>query len=167
MTRMQAFPRVTLDPAVMGGKACIRGLRVTVGMIVGLVAAGRSHAEILAAYPYLEEADIREALAYAAERVNEPCSPKSAFSNSDRVEEPAAEYGVDSAQQMMEDAVWVEDNYPALLQTYPEQWIGVRFNQVLAHDPDLDSLVNKLPDAPHTHVRLMTCEKFETLGILG
>ena len=63
---MNTFARITLDPQVMGGKPCIRGMRVTVGMIVGLLAAGRTAAEILEAYPYLEEADIREALAYAA-----------------------------------------------------------------------------------------------------
>jgi uncharacterized protein (DUF433 family) len=50
----------------MGGKPCIRGMRVTVGMIVGLIASGHAHSEILAAYPYLEEEDIRQALAYAA-----------------------------------------------------------------------------------------------------
>jgi len=55
----------------MGGKPCIRGLRVTVGTIVGLVATGYSIADILKAYPYLEEEDIREALAYAAWRVKE------------------------------------------------------------------------------------------------
>jgi Uncharacterized conserved protein len=55
----------------MGGRPCIRGLRVTVGMIVGLVAAGRTNEEILQAYPYLEPEDIREALAYAAWRVEE------------------------------------------------------------------------------------------------
>jgi len=63
--------RITLDPDVMGGKPCIRGLRVTVGMVVGLVASGRSTQDILAAYPYLEEGDIREALSYAAWRVEE------------------------------------------------------------------------------------------------
>ena len=63
--------RITLDPAVMGGKPCIRGLRVTVGTIVGLLASGRSENEILAAYPYLQVEDIREALAYAAWRVEE------------------------------------------------------------------------------------------------
>jgi len=68
---MKQFTRITLDPQVMGGKACIRGMRVTVGMIVGLLAAGRTEAETLEAYPYLEEADIREALAYAAWRVEE------------------------------------------------------------------------------------------------
>jgi len=63
--------RITRDPTVMGGKPCLRGLRVTVGTIVGLVSAGRSTAEILALYPYLEDDDIREALAYAAWRVEE------------------------------------------------------------------------------------------------
>jgi uncharacterized protein (DUF433 family) len=63
--------RITLDPAVMGGKPCIRGLRVTVGTVVGLVAAGHSNDQILAMYPYLEPADIREALAYAAWRAEE------------------------------------------------------------------------------------------------
>ncbi|HEV2946904.1 MAG TPA: DUF433 domain-containing protein, partial [Gemmataceae bacterium] len=62
---MQQFTRITLDPAVMGGKACIRGLRVTVGTIVGLLAAGRSREEILRAYPYLEPEDIDQALTYA------------------------------------------------------------------------------------------------------
>ncbi len=55
----------------MGGKPCIRGMRVTVGMIVGLLSSGRSIGEILGAYPYLEEEDIREALAYAAWRAEE------------------------------------------------------------------------------------------------
>ena len=55
----------------MGGKPCIRGLRVTVGTIVGLVATGCSTADILRAYPYLEEDDVRQALAYAAWRVEE------------------------------------------------------------------------------------------------
>lgn len=68
---MPPLDRITRNPEVMGGKPCIRGMRVTVGMIVGLVAAGHSHAEILAAYPYLEEDDIRQALAYAAWRVQE------------------------------------------------------------------------------------------------
>lgn len=68
---MVPLTRITFDQQVMGGKPCIRGLRITVGTIVGLVAAGRTIAEILAAYPYLEEADIREALSYAAWRVEE------------------------------------------------------------------------------------------------
>ena len=62
---------ITRDPAVMGGKPCVRGMRVTVGMIIGLVASGRGFGEILNAYPYLEEEDIRQALAYAAWRVEE------------------------------------------------------------------------------------------------
>lgn len=65
------FPRVTLDPAIMGGKPCIRGMRVTVGAIVGLLGSGRSFDEILSAYPYLEEDDLREALRYAAWRLEE------------------------------------------------------------------------------------------------
>lgn len=68
---MRSLKRITFDPNVMGGKPCIRGLRVTVGTIVGLVAAGYSTADILKAYPYLEEEDIREALAYAAWRAEE------------------------------------------------------------------------------------------------
>ncbi len=63
---MQDLTRITLDPEVMGGKPCIRGMRMTVGTIVGLVASGRTTADILKAYPYLEEADVREALSYAA-----------------------------------------------------------------------------------------------------
>jgi uncharacterized protein (DUF433 family) len=61
---MPELDRITRNPGVMGGKACVRGMRVTVGTIVGLVASGRSFREILAAYPYLEEEDIRQALAY-------------------------------------------------------------------------------------------------------
>lgn len=68
---MENLSRITFDPAVMGGKACIRGLRVTVGTVVGLLAAGRTHEEILKAYPYLEREDIDQALAYAAWRVEE------------------------------------------------------------------------------------------------
>ena len=68
---MKELTRITLDPAVMGGKPCIRGLRVTVGTVVGLLAADRSRDEILKAYPYLEAEDIDQALAYAAWRVEE------------------------------------------------------------------------------------------------
>ena len=68
---MKQFARITFDPAVMGGKACIRGLRVTVAMVIGLLAAGRTREEILRAYPYLEPGDIDEALGYAAWRVEE------------------------------------------------------------------------------------------------
>jgi uncharacterized protein (DUF433 family) len=65
------FSRITHNPAVMGGKPCIRGLRVTVGTILGLLASGRTRERILQAYPYLEAADIDEALAYAAWRLEE------------------------------------------------------------------------------------------------
>lgn len=68
---MRNLNRITLDPQVMGGKPCIRGLRVTVGTIVGLIAKGFSDDEILGLYPYLEVGDIREALAYAAWRAEE------------------------------------------------------------------------------------------------
>lgn len=57
--------RITIDPSVMGGKPCVRGMRGTVGMITGLVASGAAFAEILKLYPYLEEADFKTALAYA------------------------------------------------------------------------------------------------------
>jgi len=63
--------RITVDPAVMGGRPCVRGLRVTVGTVVGLVAAGQSTDEILALYPYLQPDDVRAALEYAAWRVDE------------------------------------------------------------------------------------------------
>ena len=68
---MPQLNRITRDPKVMGGKPCIRGMRVTVGTLVGLVAAGRTADEILKEYPYLEAADIAEALSYAAWRAEE------------------------------------------------------------------------------------------------
>ena len=68
---MPQFNRITLDPEVMGGKPCIRGIRVTVGTILGLLASGHSEDEILKAYPYLEKEDIRAALTYATWRVEE------------------------------------------------------------------------------------------------
>lgn len=63
--------RITRSPEVMGGKPCLRGMRVTVGTVVGLLASGHTSQEILAAYPYIEAEDIRQALAYAAWRVEE------------------------------------------------------------------------------------------------
>ena len=63
--------RITIDPKVMGGKPCVRGMRVTVGTIVGLLASGASFEEILELYPYLEEEDIRAALSYATWRSEE------------------------------------------------------------------------------------------------
>lgn len=68
---MGAFDRISRDPAVMAGKPCIRGTRVTVGVLVGLVASGRSNAEILDAFPYLAAEDIAQALSYAAWRAEE------------------------------------------------------------------------------------------------
>ncbi len=68
---METFDRITHDPLVMGGKPCIRGLRVTVGTILGLLADGATPEQILADYPYLEAEDIRAALAFAAWRAAE------------------------------------------------------------------------------------------------
>ena len=68
---MDLLQRITRDPAVMRGRPCIRGMRVTVGTVVGLLAAGRTREEILQAYPYLEADDIRAALSYAAWRIEE------------------------------------------------------------------------------------------------
>jgi uncharacterized protein (DUF433 family) len=68
---MKQLTRITFDPNVMGGKPCIRGLRVTVGTIVGLLASDLSPAEILELYPYLDQEDIKEALTYAAWRAEE------------------------------------------------------------------------------------------------
>lgn len=67
----KTIERITFDPDVMGGKPCIRGLRVTVGTIVGLVAVGRTIDEILKLYPYLQADDIAHAFAYAAWRAEE------------------------------------------------------------------------------------------------
>jgi uncharacterized protein (DUF433 family) len=66
-----AIDRITVDPQIMGGKPCIRSMRVTVGMIVGMLAEGHSSAEILKLYPYLEAEDIAQALSYAALRSEE------------------------------------------------------------------------------------------------
>lgn len=68
---MTGFDRISRAVDVMGGKPCIRGTRVTVGVVVGLVAAGKSFDEILHTYPYLEREDIQQALSYAAWRVEE------------------------------------------------------------------------------------------------
>lgn len=65
------FPRITVDPAQMGGVPCIRSLRIPVATVVGLIAQGLSDDEILAEYPDLETADLREALRYAAAAVEE------------------------------------------------------------------------------------------------
>lgn len=68
---MKHLHRITFDPKIMGGKPCIRGMRVTVGTIVGLLASGKTKVQILELYPYLEEADIDAALSYAAWRSEE------------------------------------------------------------------------------------------------
>ena len=68
---MRKLKRITVDPQVMGGKPCIRKMRVTVGTIVGLIGTGRTLEEVLKEYPYLEREDILEALSYAAWRVEE------------------------------------------------------------------------------------------------
>lgn len=65
------FKRITVDPNQMGGAPCIRGLRIPVATVVGMVAEGMNEAEILQAYPDLKLEDIREALRYAAEAVRE------------------------------------------------------------------------------------------------
>lgn len=68
---MADFDRITIDPAQMGGAPCIRGLRIPVATVVGLVAEGRSPAQIFGDYPDLEPEDIQQALSYAAEAVRE------------------------------------------------------------------------------------------------
>lgn len=68
---MDPLSRITHDPEVMGGRPCIRGMRITVGTVVGLLASGHTATEILRAYPYLETEDIQAALSYAAWRSEE------------------------------------------------------------------------------------------------
>ncbi len=68
---MESLDRITQAATVMGGKACIRGMRVTVGMIVGQISAGSSIDEVLLDYPYLEREDVMQALRYAAWRADE------------------------------------------------------------------------------------------------
>jgi uncharacterized protein (DUF433 family) len=65
------YPRITVDPKQMAGVPCIRGLRIPVATVVGMVADGMTHAEILAAHPDLTAEDIQEALRYASEAVRE------------------------------------------------------------------------------------------------
>lgn len=68
---MPRLDRITLNPGMMGGKACIRNMRVTVGMVVAQIGAGRSFDQVLADFPYLEREDILQALRYAAWRAEE------------------------------------------------------------------------------------------------
>lgn len=72
MTKIQELDRITFDPAVMGGKPCIRNIRVTVDTIVGLVESGYDQERILQAYPFLEAEDIQQALDYISlDAINE------------------------------------------------------------------------------------------------
>jgi uncharacterized protein (DUF433 family) len=68
---MKNLTRITFNPAVMGGKPCLRGMRITVGTVVGLLATGHTKTDILKLYPTLEAGDVDEALAYAAWRAEE------------------------------------------------------------------------------------------------
>ncbi|MDP2141439.1 MAG: DUF433 domain-containing protein [Gammaproteobacteria bacterium] len=68
---MYQLERITQQPGMMGGKACVRGMRVTVSMIVGQIGAGASIEDLLTEYPYLEREDIMQALRYAAWRAEE------------------------------------------------------------------------------------------------
>ena len=68
---MHHLTRITFNPEVMGGKPCIRGMRVTVGAIVGLVASGKTIGEVLGDYPYLDREDVLHALSHAASRAEE------------------------------------------------------------------------------------------------
>lgn len=72
---MMAFDRITFDSAVMGGRACIRGMRITVSLVLNLVAQGMSVGEIIEAYPYLEPEDVRQSLEYAAWLADESVHP--------------------------------------------------------------------------------------------
>lgn len=72
---MNQFDRITFDPHVLGGRACIRGMRVSVALVINLVANGMALADILEAYPYLEAADIQQALKYGAWLADESVLP--------------------------------------------------------------------------------------------
>ena len=72
---MIGLDRITFDPAVMGGRACIRGMRITIALVLNLVANGKTVPEILEAYPYLEDEDIRQTLKYAAWLAEEQVYP--------------------------------------------------------------------------------------------
>ena len=75
MGAVSGFERITFDPHVMGGRACLRGMRVTVSLLMNLVANGMTMPEIIAAYPYLEPEDVRQALQYAAWLAEETVHP--------------------------------------------------------------------------------------------
>ena len=67
--------RITFDPNIMGGRACIRGMRITVSQVVNLIANGMTTAEVIRDYPYLEEEDVRQGLRYAAQLTEEEVHP--------------------------------------------------------------------------------------------
>ena len=79
---MQNLSRITMDPQVMGGRPCIRNMRVTAGTLVGLMASGKTIDEVLAAYPYIEREDVLDALSYAAWRAEENDLSKAHWSRS-------------------------------------------------------------------------------------
>ena len=87
---MEFFDRITYDPKVMGGKPCIRGMRVTAGMVLGMLASGHSTEEMLQLYPYLEAEDIRAVLEYAAWQATEEEFPLTIDEGSDRYESLSA-----------------------------------------------------------------------------
>jgi uncharacterized protein (DUF433 family) len=72
---MEVAPRITIEPGKMGGRPCIRGMRITVGTITGLLASKRSREEVLAMYPFLEDEDISAALHYATLLANDQDMP--------------------------------------------------------------------------------------------
>ena len=72
---METFDRITFDPAIMGGRACIRGMRITVALVLNLVANGQSPDEIIADYPYLQVEDLQQSLQYAAWLADESVHP--------------------------------------------------------------------------------------------
>ena len=87
---MQLLDRITHDPQVMGGKPCIRGMRVTAGMVLGMLASGHSTEEMLQLYPYLETEDIRAVLEYATWLATEEEFPLTIDEGADRYESLAA-----------------------------------------------------------------------------
>jgi uncharacterized protein (DUF433 family) len=72
---MQGLDRITFDPQIMGGRACIRGMRITVALVLNLLAGGLTTPEIIAQYPYLEPEDIRQSLLYASRLAQEMVLP--------------------------------------------------------------------------------------------
>jgi uncharacterized protein (DUF433 family) len=115
---LKTLTRITFDPETMGGKPCIRGMRVTVGTIVGLLAAGRTPDEVLGAYPYLERADIYEALAYAAWRVEEVQIPDGTRVLVTILPDNEREFWLQSSQVSL-NSIWdsaEDDVYAQLLQ---------------------------------------------------